>query len=136
MAKLDDLKIEAKGLGIEVKSKATIAELEKLIADKKNEVNTSSDAENEATTETTEVQEPTFTGEVTEPETKIETETTETETTETVETETETETETIEPEIVEDDEPKVNKDGLIAGKPLTDVEYREYMAKQNTKRIK
>jgi len=107
MAKLDDLKQQATDLGISFTTKATIAELEQAIAEKVNEVNTSTDAETTAPTETTEV-----------------TETTEPEVTET--------TEVIEPEVI-DDKPKLNNDGLVAGKMLTDEEYRAYIAKQKTK---
>lgn len=129
MAKLDTLKQEATDLGIEYKSKVTIAELEALIAEKKegakNEV-TQTLGENEQNDERL--------AELKAKATELK-----------IDFEDDVKAEELE-EFINDveamrakakakaEEPKLNKDGFEAGKQLTPDEFAKYMAKQKAKK--
>ena len=103
MATIEDLKIEATELEIEYPAKIIKADLEELIADKKAE--TPETVEPIADTiEDAKNEAPEEPKDDEQPEAKV-----------------------------EDEKPKLNKDGLEAGKQLTEAELAEYMAKQRAK---
>lgn len=112
MATLDQLKQEATELGLEFPSKIVKADLEALIAEKRAE---GTAPENVESTETDEGAKDEATQTLEENE-------------QNEEQGEETEDEST------DDEPKVNKDGFIAGKELTPKEFAEFMAKQRAKK--
>lgn len=137
MARLDDLKAEATELGIEFKSKATIADLEALIADKKAEGNVTDqegaerlealkakatdlkiDFEDDVKAE--ELEE--FIKDVEAMRAKAN-----------EEAEAKAKAEAEAKAKAEAEAPKINKDGFEVGKELSPQEYAKYMAEQKKK---